>query len=354
MSVRCCNRIIIISLGCLLIWLAAVPVSAAAATEPPPPGVRPISPGPHGYFEYSLASLERATGSLLVVNQSSTSEVYEIYAASATTSPVTGVSYGQPRSHSIGIASWIQLTTSSVDLASRAFTVISFAVTVPAGTEPGDYVGAIAVQAPSDSERVVSRGASSPAISLNVSSRVVIAVVVHVPGKYRVSASLGQVRIGVISGNRQVVYLPMRNTGNMMMKPYLVFELRSDSSGKMIVKLNRQLDTFLPHTSIDYPFYPDSNQPLAPGCYSGFVSLKLGNTLLSQRSIKTCLSPSEAPTSGRNGQPKSPSNRNVAFLVIVIWLLIIVVLILLAILLLFLLLARRKKRDEDPKGKDEM
>ena len=198
---------------------------------------------------------------------------YLVYAVGATTSPVGGVAYGQPQANPQGTASWVKLSTGSVRLSAKGAVAVHFTVTVPADTAPGDYVAALAAQTPKP-KAVAAASSNKTGVSLVTTTRVIVAVVVDVPGPAAPAAHFGPPSIALQQGVRQVITIPIYDTGAVLMKPYLAGNLRRCSGGRVVLSLAQQLDTFVPRTSIDYPWYVQ-NQVLSAGCYRVAVSLDL-------------------------------------------------------------------------------
>jgi hypothetical protein len=103
-------------------------------------------------------------------------------------------------------------------------------------------------------------------VTLLATTRVIVAVVIHVPGPAAPAARFGLPSVGLQQHRRQVFTIPIDDAGNMLMKPYLAANLRPCAGGPVVLSLVRQLDTFVPHTSIDYPWYLNS-LALPAGCY---------------------------------------------------------------------------------------
>jgi len=240
--------------------------ASSASSPPPAPGLSPINPGPRGYFQYTIKPGASTSGAFTVRNLTTTPATYLIYVSDTTTSPVSGVAYDQPETHITGVPSWIKLSTGLVHLASGGTSTVHFSVTVPKGTASGDYVVGLVAQTQIPT---TSPSTSAPLIT---TSRVIVDAVVVVPGPMKGGASFGQPSIPIQQHRRQVLVIPIHDTGNVLMQPYLAGKLLSCSSGKTVLNLDRQLDTFVPHTSINYPW--DINHQIVPaGCYRASLTL---------------------------------------------------------------------------------
>lgn len=341
---RAHKELVLTTLLVFLAGLFALPAKAFA-TLPPPPGVRPINPGPNGYFYYVLNPGQSASGKIYILNQSQEGQTYEIYPTNATTSPVTGVAYGQEHPYPIGVASWISINPTEVTLLPNKGAYVSFTVTVPKNLSPGDYVGSVASQALNSSYTTTTQSGKNQ-IQLVVSSRVVIAVVIHIPGIQIHKIFLGKPYVYVQNGNRQVLVLPMDDTGNVLMKPYLSAEVIPKGSSKASLFISRQLDTFVPRTSIDYPWYINPPQYLPNGCYVVKEAIYFNSILLDKRTTGLCLGAKQTSLRSLN-KPESGLSLGVKLLIGALSGLILILLALLILLLIFI--KRRDKEDKEIK-----
>lgn len=262
----------IVVLGAMLLGTGT---EAYAAGTSPAPGLTPIKGGPNGYYEFTAAPGQTVSAKIAIHNLQATPAAYDIYPVNATTSPQTGVSYGEQTTPAQGTAAWIHLASSNINMTPKQVIPVTFTVTIPAGTGPGDWVGGIAAQAPTPTtQQVPSANKTNTGVSLRLTTRDIIAVVVHVPGPAAVGMKLGPTSLIVQNDARQVVQIPMDNTGQLLFKPYLNTSI-STCAGVSKLALKRQLDTFVPRTSIVFPWYLN-NQVLPTGCYRSTVTVSNG------------------------------------------------------------------------------
>ena len=265
--------------------LAIVFATALASTGPPAwassspgapaaPGLFPVHPGPNGYFEYTLSPGGATSGVVVVHDLTASAARYLVYVTGATTSPTGGVAYGQLEAHPLGTAAWVQLSGRSVQVSAKGAVTVHFTVAVPGATAPGDYVAGLVAQTAAPTATAPA-SSTKRGVRLLTTTRVIVAIVVHVPGPAAPAARLGQPSIGLQQHRRQVLTIPLHDTGNVFMKPYLAGDLRNCSGGPAVLRLARQLGTFVPRTSIDYPWYLN-NQVLPAGCYQVSLALDLG------------------------------------------------------------------------------
>lgn len=230
-----------------------------------PPGLLAVDPGPHGYFEPTLGPGGHRNLAVVVKNLSSAPASYSLYVAQASTGTSSGVAYSEQTAAPLGTASWLQVPAGPITLGPGQSRQLAFGLSVPPGTAPGDYVTAIAAGSPSPSISGASTG-SGAHVRLTVSSRVVVAIVVHVPGPLHPGLRITQPGVTQDSGGRQILDIPFVDDGNALVKPLLKGTVTACSGGVPAVSIDRQLDTFVPRTSVTYT-YSLAPTTLATGCY---------------------------------------------------------------------------------------
>ena len=253
--------------------------ASSSSSPPAAPGLSPINPSPNGYFEYTIAPGSSTSGAFTVRNLTTSPTSYLIYVSDATTSPVSGVAYGQLETHPVGVPAWIKLSTGLLHLAPKGASTVHFSVTVPKGTASGDYVVGLVAQTQTPTKIVKATTSSKTSATLITTTRVIVAAVISVPGSVKPAASFGQPNIELQQHRRQLLAIPIHDTGNVLMKPYLAGKILSCSTGKTVLNIGRQLDTFVPHTSIDYPWYLN-NRVVPAGCYRATFTLSNSGTVL--------------------------------------------------------------------------
>lgn len=347
--------------GCLraagaagVLALLATPSPAAAATpgaSSGAPGLRAVHPNPHGYFEYTLGPGRQVVDTAVVSNQGDAATDLLVYASDGYTSHVSGIVYGEQNQPlrpaneegaGNGAGSWITPSPGRLHLAPAASVTVSFTTAVPAGAPPGDYVGALVAENPTPTS--VNGG------GLRVTQRSVVAVVIHVPGTVHRGWSIGEPTIQVENGSRQVIQVPLASTGDVLSKPVLRGTLTT-CSGTLMERFDRQLDTFLPHSQIDYPFNIQ-DRVLPAGCYR--LSLDLGQPGMAlthaDRSLTISQANAQVPhfVSPSGASAPTPAAAPAGLPPVVVGILGFAGLVLLGNLLLVanLLLRRRRRRPE--------
>jgi hypothetical protein len=288
--------------------LAALGASAFQADSEGAPGLRIPHAAPLGYFDYTANPGQTISDTITVVNPSSANATYAVYAADAYTEVNSGIGYANRGDSMTAVGTWISLSAGSVSLAGNSTIQVNFTVHVPQSASAGDHVGAIAAENPTPNP-----GASGH-FTINTIERSVIAVVVHVPGSTEAGFDLSQPNLVVQNGTRQVLNVVMNNSGNIIIKPQLSGSITACGQSVTLVPLSRTLDSFLPQSSIVYPFYID-NQVLPAGCYhlslsAGISGRQLGN--LDQQFNITAQQaniPSPTPSGATKAPPVQPVRR---------------------------------------------
>ena len=323
----------------LLTTMAALtlPAPARAAGSDAAPVLRTSHPFPHGYIEYQASAGQTITDTFTVVNGGQVAGSFNLFAADGLTSQVTGVVYadqtnpfpdGASGNGEYGAGTWITLSAPSVELAPSASSVVGMTVTVPVTAAPGDWVGSVSAENP-----VASR--SSGQFGFNVTTRVTIAVVVHVAGPLTLDAvSLGAPYITVENHARQILNIPLQYMGDVLVKPFVDLQLL-DAHKRVLFKIDRQLDTFVPHTTLIYPV-PLDNLLLTPGNYQ--VVIDFGPTGAEQHFVRNFT----VSTPQANVPRPSERRRAPAAINPLIWLVALVPAVALALVVLLLLRRRRR------------
>jgi hypothetical protein len=264
---------------------------------------------------------------------------FNLFPADGLTSQVTGVVYADPSNPfpdgssgngEYGAGTWITLSQPAVQLTPGASTVIGVTVKVPATVAPGDWVGSVSAENP-----VPSR--SSGQFGFNVTTRVTIAVVVHVAGPVNLDAvGLGAPFITVENHTRQILNIPLQYMGDVLVKPFVNLRLL-DARKRVLFSLDRQLDTFVPHTTLIFPVPLDSTV-IDPGNYQAVIDF--GPTGAEQhfvRNFTVSTGQANVPPPSQRGRGHAQAGPSA-----LLWL--VALLPIAAVLLVLLLLRRRRRR----------
>ena len=255
------RRLAVISLAAL-----ALAPAAGAATSGPVFGLRGVGNPKLGYFVYPLAPGATRSGAVIVSNTGTAAGTVTLFTADATTGQTSGTVY-QTDTKPVAAGSWITLSSTSFRLAPGAHRRVPFTVRVPAGAKPGQWVGGIVAETShiTPSQRTKQK----TSVQIRIRDLTIIAVQVNVPGPLAAAFSIGKVTTGGQRGFQQVI-VHVANTGNALAKPTGKVVITT-ASGAVVETLTFSMDTFLPHTAIDYPIL--LRRALGAGDYHATVTL---------------------------------------------------------------------------------
>ncbi|HEV8178302.1 MAG TPA: DUF916 domain-containing protein [Gemmatimonadales bacterium] len=245
--------------------MIAPPANAAGVTF----ALKPISAGKAGYFVFTAKPGTTIRSEVRVLNVGTKAGRASLYAVDATTGQTSGAVYRSRQEPRRDAGAWISFAQPTVSLAPGQSQIVPFSVRIPSQGSPGQHLGGIVAQ-PSTFTSSTSVKKAKHSFRVNIRALSVIAVQVNLPGPQVVRMSLTGIRAGVQPGH-QTLLLGMRSRGNILVKcrgSLLVV----NQSGRGVQGRQFNLDTFVPHTRIDYPVYV-RGKVLQPGSYSGTVTL---------------------------------------------------------------------------------
>jgi hypothetical protein len=230
--------------------------------------VAPAHPDPSvavgkSYFVHTVQPGATWTESIAVTNTYGVRINAWVDAVDGITSIRTGAVYTARTAAPLGTAAWVRPSVSSISVAPRGRTVISFTVSVPADAGAGDHVAGIAFE---DMQGSTSgqAGASSASGGITTVLRSVVAIQVRVPGPalFLLHVYGASVHPVVATGGLGIS-IDMADVGGLLGKPLL--DIALDGPGGYHRDQTFQLDTMLPGDRItDELLWPGG---LAPGDY---------------------------------------------------------------------------------------
>jgi hypothetical protein len=245
-------------------------VAPASAAHTPAAGLRAVGHWPNGYYIYDAHPGDLLHGVIEVANTGTAAGAIRLYPADSTTGQTSGAVYLTSATQPRATGMWITLSTASTQLAPGAKKKVSFDVRVPAGAAPGQYLGGIVAEPVQ--EQLSNRSKGKTNVQIKVRSLAIVAVEIDIPGRLRAGLSIGAIKPAGRAGVQQLL-VRLTNTGNVMIKPAGTLIVRNASAG-LVRRFHLELDTFLPHTTIDYPVTVGRGLPV--GTYT--TSIELGYT----------------------------------------------------------------------------
>jgi len=262
------------ALFAFLLALAFAVSPAPASAAGPTFSLSPIdAPAGRAYFVYESKAGKTLSGHLRVLNTGDAAGPVSIYAVDATTGQTSGAVYRSRQAARGEVGRWIHLAKRPLSLAPGEAAEVAFRVRVPRGTDAGEHLGGIVAENGTLRRgKTVSR--KKGRFKINVRGLAVVAVQVNVPGPRVHELGIEGVKSGGSQGGNQAVLVGLRNDGNTMVKPTLTVKVKDGD--RVVQERKVKLDTFLPHTRIDYPV-PVRKKALGSGSYSASVALDDGH-----------------------------------------------------------------------------
>jgi len=202
----------VVAAGLMLAATVAVGGPGAAGDQPSAElGLRPALTGrttlDGGHFSYALPAGAHADDAVDAVNFSPGPLTVDLYPANLGTTAQGALAPGQPGAPPTGATAWLTMREATLDLGPRSESEDRFALDIPRGTPPGDYLAAI-----------VGARAGGPIVSgdLVVQSRVALIVRVTVLGRSDPRVSLGHLRAHR-AGSTETLSLTVTNSGNTLL-----------------------------------------------------------------------------------------------------------------------------------------
>ena len=245
---------------------AALAPAAHASAERAVFGLRAGADPRLGYFVYRLGAGGTRSGSVIVSNVGTAAGTVRLFTADGATGSTSGTVYRTDRTP-VGAGSWVTLGGTEVTLAPGQSATVPFTVRVPASAPSGQWVAGIAAESPQTTAQAA-EGKSR--VRINVRSLTIVAVQVDVAGPTAAGFRIGSVRAGGSHGYQQLL-LHLAGTGNALTKPRGSVTI-TRTNGSSAQTLRYTMDTFLPHTAIDYPV--TLKRALGPGRYTADIVLR--------------------------------------------------------------------------------
>ena len=212
----------------------------------PAPGSPDLAPH-HAYFSLHLAPGQSFTGKVLVVNDSTATIPVKVGGVPGLTSPNgSGAVYANTPG---GDGRWITTQASSELVPPRSRSDLSFTLTVPAKVTPGDHLAGVTL---TEVPKALAKAKGKVSMQVQVVSRIVIGVLVRVPGPAAFTAAVGHPSVAKGPEGIGEVLTPIVDTGRLLAQPHLAVSITTAHGTRTI---SRQTGTILPTGHEEVPTY---------------------------------------------------------------------------------------------------
>lgn len=216
-------------------------------------GIRPAHEST--FFHLSAYPGETVRNTAIVSNHTSkpvTLLDYPVDAHNSATGTFAMASQTDPRAT---VGAWVHLASSSITIPAGADRPLPFRLTVPAGTAPGDYAGALIIQAPPVIGKTATH--SGTAVRLNIIQRQGLRIYLHVDGAATRALTVGSMHWTNTGGGTDFT-LPIHNTGNTTLHPAASLVIASRIGANAHLSFTR-VESILPgdqltlHAHLEHP-----------------------------------------------------------------------------------------------------
>ncbi len=220
---------------------------------------------------FVLASKAGATlqNGVRITNTGSATGTVTLYPVDATTGQNSGLVYSPQNAPRTDVGAWLQLGQRQVTLNVGESAVVPFQLNIPQDSWSGQHIGGIVAE--SDTQANTQQ---QNTFHVNVKSLSIVAVQVTLDGPLTEQLDMMDVQAGGANGYQNFL-VNLKNSGTTLLKPYGVIQV-TNGQGTVLQHIAVKLDTFLPHTIINYPVYVQS-KPLTEGIYTVDLQLTYGH-----------------------------------------------------------------------------
>lgn len=193
---------------------------------------------------------DRYTGSITVMNESDTEQNVRVYQTDYMFFADGNSPFAAPGTNARSNAGWVKLSATTVRMAPRSQSVVTYDVTVPADDRlHGTYWSAIMFEAMRD----VRAAGGKPAVAVGSTIRYAVQLASHLPDTTARAIAFGGSRLAVDSAGRPVLEIDVENSGTRAYRPLLWIEVY-DAQGALRAKVQQQRGLLYPGTSLRQRF----------------------------------------------------------------------------------------------------
>jgi Protein of unknown function (DUF3892)/Bacterial protein of unknown function (DUF916) len=232
------------------------------------------TPPDSSYFVFGSRPGASIDGAIRVANTGDRPGTVRLYGVDAVTGETTGAVYRSRDDARHDVGAWLSLPIHQLRLAAGQRRVVRFRVRVPSAVRPGQHLGGIVAENATLKKKTTGRKKGRSSFRINIRNLSILAVEVKLPGPKVEKLALADVKPGQAEGF-QTLLIGMRNQGDELLKGSGSMLIRGEN-GEALKRATFNVDTFVPRTSIAYPFAVPG-QALPTGHYQATVAVRYGH-----------------------------------------------------------------------------
>lgn len=255
--------------------LVLIAVDPASAVDDGSYGIRPATEA--DFFHLSVSPGAAVETSAIVTNHTSDAVTLRAYPVDAT-SDANGFAMQDEAAPRETVGAWVELARDEVTVPPHSELELPLRLTVPRGTMPGDYAGAVIIQAPPQ-EGETTELEDGTSVRLDVVQRLGVRIYLDVAGEAVIGLEPGELDVERRDGSLTVT-LPLTNTGNTNLAPQVEAAIEGWPGGRrqLTFEATEELLTGSTHILEDRV---DNLPPIFIGSADATITSEAGETQLS-------------------------------------------------------------------------
>lgn len=225
---------------------AFVAAGQAHAVDDGTLGIRPEKES--DFFHLSVYPGSALEATAIVTNHTSDPVTLLNYPVDGRTTPQGAFALDAEADERKDVGAWVELKAGSITVPAKSEQKVPFRISVPAGTEPGDYAGGLIIQSP-PVEGETSMVNSDTALRLDIVRRQGVRIYLNVAGEAVKSFDHGSLD-WKRDGDTLTFTLPVHNTGNVTLHPSADLDLSEWTGTDTKLTFNKP-ESLLPGASLD-------------------------------------------------------------------------------------------------------
>jgi hypothetical protein len=255
----------------VLAFAALLGAGTAQAVDDGTLGIRPEKES--DFFHLSVYPGSALDATAIVTNHTASTVTLKTYPVDGQSSPQGTFALAAESDTGRGVGAWVELKADSVTVPAKSELKVPFRISVPVGTEPGDYAGGLIIQAPPvKGETALVDG--DKAVRLDVIQRQGVRIYLKVAGEAVRSMDHGTLA-WQREGDSVQFSLPVRNTGNVTLHPAAELEVKDWAGDVRKLSFNKP-ENVLPGDSVELHATLEGAPPVHIGTAQANLSSEAG------------------------------------------------------------------------------